>query len=73
MGKKKPASKQEPVPTYVARIEAAEGGYRAVITRDGEQVYQGDVRADRKAARMDAALFVVQTPEAQRTLQWADD
>jgi hypothetical protein len=66
MGKKKA------IPTYVAHIEATEDGYRTVITRDGEQVYQGAVRRTRKAARMDAAMFVVQSPENERNLQWDD-
>lgn len=65
-------SKKQSVPTYVAHIEAGEGSYRTIITRDGIQVYTGDIRPNRKAARMDAALFVVQSPEEQRNLQWDD-
>jgi hypothetical protein len=65
-------SKKQSIPTYVAHIEAAEGGYRTVITREGAEVYAGAVRSKRKAARMDAARFVVQSPENQRNLQWDD-
>ncbi|HEY7425636.1 MAG TPA: hypothetical protein VH682_15500 [Gemmataceae bacterium] len=65
-------SKKQSIPTYVAHIEAAEGSYRTVITRDGAQVYAGTIRPNRKAARMDAARFVVQSPENQRNLQWDD-
>jgi hypothetical protein len=65
-------SQKPPIPTYVAHIQAAEGGYRAVVTRDDEQVYKGKVRSNRKAARVDAAEFVVGRPEEQRRLQWDD-
>jgi hypothetical protein len=64
--------KKQPVPTYVAHIEAAEGGYRSVVTQDGEQVYESAVRRKQKAARLDAAGFVVGCPEKQRNLQWDD-
>ncbi len=66
MGKKKS------IPIYVARIEATEGGYRTVITRDGEQVYEGAGRPTLKAARMDAMGFVLLSPENERKLQWDD-
>jgi hypothetical protein len=65
-------SKKQSIPTYVAHIQAAESGYRAVVTRDAEQVYEGQVRPNRKAARLDAAEFVVRCPEEQRRLQWDD-
>jgi hypothetical protein len=64
--------KKQAVVAYVARIEAAQGGYFAVLTRDGEEVYRGPTRPSRKTARKDAALFVVQAPEQQRDLRWAD-
>jgi hypothetical protein len=64
--------KKQAVVAYIARIEAAQGGHFAVLTRDGEEVYRGPTRPSRKTARMDAALFVAQAPEQQRNLQWAD-
>jgi hypothetical protein len=66
------AVSQKPIPTYVAHIQATDGGYRAVVTRDAEQVYEGKARPNRKAARVDAAEFVVGRPEEQRRLQWDD-
>jgi hypothetical protein len=65
-------SEKQSIPTYVAHIQAAEGGYRAVVTRDADQVYEGKVRPNRKAARLEAAEFVVRCPEEQRQLQWDD-
>jgi hypothetical protein len=65
-------SKKQPIPTYVAHIQAADGGYQAVVTRNAEQVYEGKVRPNRKAARVEAAEFVVRCPEEQRQLQWDD-
>jgi hypothetical protein len=64
--------KKQTIPTYVAHIQAVESGYRTVIARDGEQVYEGVVRRKRKTARLDAARFVVECPEKQRNLQWDD-
>jgi hypothetical protein len=64
--------KKQSIPTYVAHIEATEGGYRTIVTQDGAQVYAGAIRPKRKAARMDAARFVVQCPEKERNLQWDD-
>lgn len=64
--------KKQSVATYVAHIQAAESGFRAVVTRDAEPVYEGKVRPNRKAARLDAAAFIIQCPEKQRTLQWDD-
>jgi hypothetical protein len=65
-------SKKKAIPTYIAHIVASDDGYRTIVTRDGEQVHEGVVRRTRKAARMDAARFVVQCPEKQRNLQWDD-
>ena len=64
--------KKQAVPTYVAHIQAVESGYQTVVTRDGEQVYEGVVRRKRKTARLDAARFVVECPENQRNIEWDD-
>jgi hypothetical protein len=60
-------------PTYAVNIESSAEGFHAVVTRDGQEVYRGGPRAERRDARRDASLFVIMAPEERRTLRWDDE